>query len=328
MSGSTPFAPPGPGGAEDFPLTQPPFPQVDRQPLDHVLAVLALQPAGPDQFVGASLPDITGRVYGGQVMAQSLIAAGATLEGPDRPVHSFHNYFLRPGDFGKPLEFAVERLHDGRSFATRRAHAFQDGKPILSIILSFQLEQEGIDHYEPAPDVPGPDELPSSVDLYHTLDDGLARKMLRTGAFDMRHVESHLFSRTVQPAQNYQHLWVRARTPLPDRTSQLMHRALLAYACDQVMLEPVLRAHGLGWYTPGLNLASLDHSMWFHRPFDMRDWLLFVQSSPTAQGGRGLGTVRVYDQAGCLVASAAQEGMIRIPDAAHAPERSYREPRA
>lgn len=285
-----------------------------RPPLDHVLAVLNLEDNGADTFTGHSLPEISGRIYGGQVMAQSIVAAGSTLiddgDGP-RSVHSFHCYFLRPGDLNVPVELSVERLHDGRSFSTRRTHALQNGTPILSMILSFQEEQEGLDHYARMPNVPTPDELRSGNDLYAQLDKDLASKMLRTGAFDFRHVESNLLAGISPESQPRQAVWMRVNGPLPDRTGQLMHRALLAYACDQVMLEPVLRAHGLTWRTPSLKVASLDHSMWFHRPFDMRDWLLFVQSSPSAQGGRGLGEGLIFDTEGCLVASAAQEGMVR-----------------
>ncbi|MDN5558223.1 MAG: acyl-CoA thioesterase II [Ruaniaceae bacterium] len=283
-------------------------------PLDHVMAVLNLRQSSPETFEGYSLPDISGRIYGGQVMAQALIAAGATVpeSGVDaRAVHSFHCYFLRPGKLHEPVTFHVERLHDGRSFSTRRTHAIQHDKPILSMILSFQKEQEGFDHYARMPNVPAPSELKSANDVYSQLDDELASQMLRTGAFDFRHVQSHLLLGSSPESQPRQAVWMRVNSPLPDRTSQLTHRALLAYACDQVMLEPVLRAHGLSWVTPGLKVASLDHSMWFHRPFDMRDWLLFVQSSPTAQGGRGLGEGLIFDAAGCLVASAAQEGMVR-----------------
>lgn len=289
-------------------------PHEHRAPLDHVMAVLNLEETAPDRFTGHSLPEISGRIYGGQVMAQALIAAGATLvddgDGP-REVHSFHGYFLRPGDLSVPLELAVERLHDGRSFSTRRTHAIQNGKPILSMIFSFQEEQEGLDHQSRMPDVPMPGELRSGNDIYNKLDEEFAAKMLRTGAFDFRHVESNLLADISPASQLRQAVWLRVNGSLPDRTSQLMHRALLAYACDQVMLEPVLRAHGLSWMAPGLKIASLDHSMWFHRPFDMRDWLLFVQSSPSAQGGRGLGEGLIYDTSGRLVASAAQEGMVR-----------------
>lgn len=285
-----------------------------RPPLDHVLAVLNLEESAPDTFTGHSLPEISGRIYGGQVMAQSIIAAGSTMvdDGDGtRNVHSFHCYFLRPGDLSVPVELSVERLHDGRSFSTRRTHALQNGTPILSMILSFQEEQEGLDHYVRMPKVPTPSELRSGNDVYDRLDQELASKMLRTGAFDFRHVESNLLADTSPASQPRQAVWMRVNGSLPDSTSQLMHRALLAYACDQVMLEPVLRAHGLSWRTPTLKLASLDHSMWFHRPFDMRDWLLFVQSSPSSQGGRGLGEGLIFDTAGCLVASAAQEGMVR-----------------
>lgn len=284
------------------------------RPLEAVLGVLDLTATdAPDEFVGRSLTQLHGRVYGGQVLAQSLIAAERTLapEHATRTVHSLHGYFLRPGDLEQEITFAVERLRDGRSFTARRTHALQGGVPILSMIASFQEAQPGVEHAEPPPDVPAPAELASSVALFDSIDHPVADFFYRTAAFDIRHVGPSLFVGPDPERTTEQRLWMRARGEVP--ADQGLHRALLAYACDQVMLEPAMRAHGVFWRQPGVSIASLDHAMWWHRDVDLNGWLLYVQDSPAAQGGRGLGTARVYDEAGALVATVAQEGMLRIP---------------
>ncbi|QGH70128.1 acyl-CoA thioesterase II [Pseudactinotalea sp. HY158] len=280
-------------------------------PLEAVLAALDLERLGADEFRGATLPQLNGRVYGGQVLAQSLIAAEQTVPA-GRLAHSLHGYFLRPGDLDEPVTFTVERMRDGRSFSARRTHAVQFGKPILSMIASFQEDQPGLVHAEPMPVVPGPDELPSSVDLFSAIDHPAARFFYRNGAFDMRHVQPQLFTGPDPERSTTQQLWLRARSPV--RADQGRQRALLAYACDQVMLEPIMRAHGLSWLTRGASVASLDHAMWWHRDVDLSEWLLFSQSTPSAQGGRGLGAATVYSRDGRLVATMAQEGMIRVPE--------------
>lgn len=290
-----------------------PLPQVDSQPLHHVLQVLNLTRTGDTTFTGFSLPELNNRVYGGQVMAQALIAAAATVDREKhgaRLPHSMHGYFLRPGSTLEPLEFAVEVLHDGRSFSARRTHALQGGTPILSMMYSFQLDQPGVDHQVEGPAAPDPSTLPPLLDRLARVDHPAARS-LRLGAFDLRHVEGPVYFSPAEQRQHSQMIWMRTRQPLPDRTPQCFHRALLAYACDQIMLEPVLREHGLSWLS-GLSLASLDHAMWWHRPVDVSRWLLYVQDAPSAQGGRGLGTARIYTQEGGLVATAAQEGMVRV----------------
>lgn len=296
-------------------MSQPQAEGGDPRPLDAVLAVLDLERTGEDSFVGASLPQLHGRVYGGQVLAQAIVAAERTVDGDlgARLIHSLHGYFLRPGDLELPITFTVERLRDGGSFSARRTHALQDGKPILSMIASFQEVQEGVEHAEPMPQVPGPDELPSSVALFDSIDHPVAKFFYRNGAFDMRHVGESLFVSPAPEREPMQALWMRARGDVPG--GQPEQRAMLAFACDQVMLEPVLRAHGAFWRSRGTSIASLDHAMWWHRDVDMSSWLLYVQDSPAAQGGRGLGLARVYDQAGQLVATIAQEGMVRLPRA-------------
>ena len=280
-------------------------------PLGQVLEHLTLEQTGDDEFRGTSVPQLHGRVYGGQVLAQSLIAAAATAP-DDRLPHSVHGYFLRPGDLEEPITFAVERLRDGRSFSARRTHALQFDKPILSMISSFQVHQEGLEHQVPAPQVPGPDELRSAVDTMRTIPHPTAQHYYRNFAFDFRHVQGSLFITADKNPAPTQQLWMRARGQVPGH--QVRQRALLAYGCDQIMLEPVLRAHSMNWRQRGSSIASLDHAMWWHRDVDMNDWLLYVQDSPSAQGGRGLGTARVYSPAGDLVATITQEGMVRVRD--------------
>ncbi|AEE45526.1 acyl-CoA thioesterase [Cellulomonas fimi] len=282
-------------------------------PTATLLEALDLAATGVDEFEGRSLPQPNGRVFGGQVLAQALLAAGRTVEDGRLP-HSLHGYFLRAGVVPEPIAFAVERLRDGRSFTARRTHALQGGEPILSMIASFQVEQAGVDYADEMPtDVPGPDEVPSALDLLGTIDHPAAKFWAHESAFDVRHVGGSIYLGRAAEATGRQEVWFRSRGALP--TDQLLHRALLAYACDQVMLEPVLRRSGRSWVTPGMSIASLDHAMWWHRDVRVDDWLLYVQTSPSAQGGRGLGAARVFAQDGTLVASIAQEGMVRFPEA-------------
>lgn len=280
------------------------------QPLQAVLDVMHLEQTGENEFRGHSLPQLHGRVYGGQVLAQALLAAERTVE-PGRLVHSLHGYFLRPGDLEEPITFAVERMRDGRSFSARRTHAIQSGRPILSMIASFQEDQPGLEHSQAMPPVPGPDELQSSVELFSSLDHPAAQFFHRHGAFDLRHVQGQMFTQPAVTRTDSQELWMRARSAMP--SDQGLQRAILAYACDQVMLEPIMREHGFSWLTENASVASLDHAMWWHREVDLSEWLLYTQSTPSAQGGRGLGTARVFNQAGELIATIAQEGMIRVP---------------
>ncbi len=179
------------------------------------------------------------------------------------------------------------------------------------MIYSFQLEQDGVDHEVPAPAAPPPTSLASATESFRGSDHPAARVFARLGAFDLRHVQPDIFFTADPERRNTQMIWMRTWDPLPDRTSQVLHRALLAYACDQVMLEPILRNHGLSWFG-GVSVASLDHAMWWHRRFDVSRWLLHVQDSPSAEGGRGLGMARIYTQEGHLVATTAQQGMVRV----------------
>ena len=297
-----------------------PVPPAHDEPLASVTRVLALAEGdGVDRFQGGSLPQLSGRIYGGQVLGQGLMAAASTLvddgDGPRLP-HSVHGYFLRGGRPELPVDFGVERLHDGRSFSQRRTTASQDGVPILAMISSFQEEQEGAEVQLDAPEVPEPETLPSGIEIFRSVDHPVAKFLGRTAAFDVRHVEGNLYLRPPARRSGIQHLWMRARGRVPAEASQVVHRALLTYVCDQVMLEPVLRSQGLCWRSEGMSLATLDHAQWFHRDVDAGDWLLFVQDSPTSQGGRGSARARVYDRAGRLVSTIAQEGMVRTPGSA------------
>ncbi|PKQ18341.1 MAG: acyl-CoA thioesterase II [Actinobacteria bacterium HGW-Actinobacteria-8] len=275
------------------------------------LASLNLRRLGDRSFEGDSLPMPGGRVFGGQVLAQTILAAGHTVD-ESRIVHSMHGYFLRPGDASRPIRFEVEELRDGRSFSARRTHAFQGEKPILSMIASFQEAQPGPEHSVQMPEVPPPDALPSGMDVLAPFEGHpTADFWLNSAPFDVRHVEGSIFIEPDKAPQQYQTAWMRVRRTID--VSDLMHRALLAFGSDQVILEPALRRHGASWTTPGVAFASLDHALWWHRPARADEWLLFVQDAPTAQSGRGLCGSWVFSDDGRLVASVAQEGMLRMP---------------
>jgi acyl-CoA thioesterase II len=278
-----------------------------------LLRVLDLEPADdgqPDTFVGESQPQPWGRVFGGQVLAQSLTAAQRTVDAA-RPAHSLHGYFLRAGDSSEPITFAVERLRDGRSFSARRVHALQFGRPILSMIASFQAVADGLDHQLAMPEVPPPESLATIGERYAGRDTTEARYWTRQRPMDLRHVEQPIYLEPDPQRSTHQAVWMRAVGRLPDDPA--LHAAVLAYASDYSLLEPALRAHGVPWSGSGLKAASLDHAMWWHRPRRADDWLLYVQDSPSAHGGRGLGIGRIYTRDGVLVASVAQEGMLRVP---------------
>lgn len=264
-----------------------------------------------DIFVGISEPQPHGRVFGGQVLAQSILAAVRTVD-EDRQIHSMHGYFLRPGDANAPITFGVQKLRDGRSFSARRTHAYQNGVPILSMIASFQVPADGVDHHEPFPEgIPDPESLPSTADLLGEFEHPIAQQWAYERPFDIRHVQSPLYIRAEGEREPTNAVWMKSKGPLPDDLN--LHRAALAYASDYTLLEPILRRHGIAWISPGIKFASLDHAMWWHRPFRADEWLLYVQNSPSASGARGLGVGRIFSRSGELVATVAQEGMMRIP---------------
>ncbi|MCC9196302.1 acyl-CoA thioesterase II [Arthrobacter sp. zg-Y820] len=286
-------------------------------PTASLLSLLTLSPADgtqtdEDSFVGGSRPEPQKRVFGGQVLGQSLVAATHTVE-PDRLMHSMHAYFLRPGDTEVPITFGVERLRDGRSFSARRTHAYQNGVPILSMIASFQVPGEGLDHQVEMPEgIPEPESLPTTAELLKGIDHPVAKAWSHQRPMDIRHVEKPVYFEAGPDKVARNAVWMKSFGPLPD--DQNLHRAALAYASDYTLLESVLRRHGLAWSARGMSIASLDHAMWWHRPLRVDDWLLYVQESPSASGARGLASGRIFNRAGELVATVAQEGMVRVPD--------------
>ncbi|GMA18664.1 acyl-CoA thioesterase [Arsenicicoccus piscis] len=323
----TPTPPPAPDhGATELP----------EDPFAQLIAVLSLERLGEatmsvtsgvddttsdaesrrDVFLGQSQRVPHGRVFGGQVLAQSIMAAGATVAdepgAAPRPIHSLHAYFVRPGDDKKPIRFSVQRVRDGGSFSVRRVHAIQDDDTIFVMYASFQEVADGLDHHEAMPEVPGPEDLPTVADQIGHLEHPVAQYAAYRRAIDMRHVEGGIWLNARPDQAPNQHVWMRAKGELPD--DPLMHAAVLAYASDYALLEPVIRGHGLAWGDPRLRVASLDHVMWFHRPARADDWILYTQNSPSAQGGRGLGVGRMFSRDGTLLASVAQEGMVRLKD--------------
>ncbi len=293
-------------------MTATPSPE---NPVSTLLRVLDLSSENArtteDIFTGVSQVMPQGRIFGGQVLAQSVVAASRTLPA-ERTVHSMHGYFLRPGNSSEGLTFSVDRIHDGRSFSTRRTQAFQHGVPIFSMIASFQDDDAGLEHFLPAPeDIPAPEDLPDLVSSGEVTP--VSRSLLAFSAADIRHVPSPIYQRVEGEHVPQQLVWMRIRETLPDDPA--LHRSALAYLSDFTIQESVLRAHGVAWSTPGLRVASLDHAMWWHRFARVDDWLLYAQESPSARGGRGLSTGRIYTRDGTLVASVGQEITVRIPQA-------------
>ena len=288
----------------------------EKDPVASMLSVIDLSASDArtteDIFTGASQSMPLGRVYGGQVLAQSIVAASRTIP-EERIVHSMHGYFLRPGDSAKGITFSVDRIHDGRSFSTRRTQAFQEGVPIFSMIASFQDEDPGLEHQEPMPEgVPAPDDLPdieSHLGGLHPM----SKRLFTDRPVDLRHVPAPIYVTADAEKAPRQAVWMRVRRPIPDDPA--IHRAALAYLSDLTIQESILRAHGVSWATPGLKVASLDHAMWWHRFGRVDEWMLYVQESPSARGGRGLASGRIYAADGTLLASVAQEIMIRVPGA-------------
>ncbi|WP_300269071.1 acyl-CoA thioesterase II [Microbacterium sp.] len=264
-----------------------------------------------DIFTGQSHAMPSGRIYGGQVLGQSILAAERTMP-TERAAHSMHGYFLRPGDATQGITIAVDRIHDGRSFSTRRSQAYQNGVPIFSMIASFQDEAPGLDHAQPMPaGIPDPDDLTPDDERLGTVATD-ATLLLTQRPVDIRHVDTSLYLSAADERAPQQTVWMRMRAAVPD--DPRLHRAALAYLSDMTIQESILRAHGVSWGTSGLKVASLDHAMWWHRPARVDEWLLYVQESPNARGGRGLAAGRVYTRDGILVASVAQEIMIRVPE--------------
>jgi len=287
---------------------------ISEDPLQELLDTLKLSRVArtkEDIFIGSSNFMPTGRVFGGQQLGQALVAASNTVE-PDRFIHSMHGYFLRSGDMDLPITYSVDRIRDGRSFSTRRVQAYQNGEPLFSSIYSFQIAEKGLEHQDSLPEgIPEPESLPKLIDLVSGIDDPAAQYWAKARPFDMRHIEKSIYFYVEGEHVAHQAIWFRTIDALPD--DQILHNAALAYASDYSLLEPIYRRHGLVWSHPGLMAASLDHAMWFHRPARVDEWLLYVQDSPNARGARGLSLGKIFNRQGELVATVAQEGIVRIP---------------
>lgn len=273
--------------------------------------ILDLERIEENIYRGRSPKESFQRVFGGQVAGQAMVAAGRTVP-TDRAVHSLHGYFIRPGDPDVPIVYEVDRTRDGRSFITRRVVAVQHGRTIFSMSASFQLAEQGLEHATAMPAVPPPDGLPSIRDLTARFGERRPPHLKRGWPLDIRYVDGSPWEPRVgrEPRNR---VWVRAVGPLPD--DPLLHGCVLTYASDLTLLDSVIMPHGLVWHglVPGreFSAASLDHAVWFHRPFRADDWLLYDQESPSASGGRGLATGRFFAADGRLVASVVQEGLIR-----------------
>ncbi|WP_037676400.1 acyl-CoA thioesterase II [Streptomyces griseus] len=285
------------------------------QALQDLLDLLDLEQIEENIFRGQSRSAVVPRVFGGQVAAQALVAAGRTVP-PDRHAHSLHAYFLRMGDPGAPIVYNVERIRDGRSFTTRRAVAVQHGRPIFTLSASFQTYEEGLDHQAPMPPSPDPVTLPTSEERlrgYDHLDPAVVERFLEAReAIDVRYVDEPPYGEFGEPREPHSQVWFRTNGKLAD--DPLLHVVLATYVSDMTLLDSVLLAHGRGgWAVGDVVGASLDHAMWFHRPFRADEWLLYDQESPSAHGGRGLGQARIYTQDGKLAISVIQEGVVRVP---------------
>jgi acyl-CoA thioesterase II len=282
------------------------------QLLEDLIKVMTLERLEINLFRGQSRDIGSPQVFGGQVLGQALVAATQTVE--NREVHSLHAYFLRRGDFNSPIVYEVDRAWDGKHFSTRRVVAIQHGAQIFNMSASFQLPEQGVDHQITMPDVPMPESLQDMQTLYRAASskapDAMRRVLEQKRPFEFRPVEPPDFSRA-QKLPPIAHVWFKAVAPLPD--DEALHRCLLAYASDFGLLGTALRPHALSMMSNKLVIASIDHAMWFHRKVRVDDWLLYAMDSPSASGARGFTRGSLFSRDGRLVASASQEGLIRIP---------------
>lgn len=283
------------------------------QAMQELLDILDLEQLEHNLYRGRSHKVGWQRVFGGQVIGQALVAAQRTVD-DSRAVHSLHCYFMRPGDPQVPIIYQVDRLRDGGSFTTRRVTAIQHGHAIFSLESSFQVVEDGLEHQMPMPlDVPGPEDLPTQVQLLeqtgHPVPDAVRKFWSRERPLDIRPVNTEHYTSTdkLPPRQN---VWLRTVGPVPDNSR--LQAAILAYLSDMTLLETTTFAHGKVGFDPQIQMASLDHAMWFHRPHKLDDWLLYTQDSPTTIGARGLARGFLYARDGTLIASTAQEGLVRL----------------
>jgi len=287
-----------------------------------LVALLDIEPVGTDQFVGRSPRNGWARVFGGQVIAQALVAASRTVE--TREPHSLHGYFMLAGDPAEPILFEVERIRDGRSFTTRRVTARQRDKAIFELSASFHVAEEGVEHQMPAPPAPAPESLPDPAAAAALLGEKMQKRLQslldRIQPIEFRPLDPARYAPLApgQVREPRQSLWIRIGGALPDDPA--IHRAALAYLSDMTLLDTALVTHGHTVSDGHFQVASLDHALWFHRPCRADDWLLYVQDSPNASGARGLTRGLVYTRTGALVASVAQEGLMRLARREASPE--------
>jgi acyl-CoA thioesterase-2 len=280
--------------------------------VDDLLNLLDLEPLEINIYRGQNRDIGSGRVFGGQVFAQALVAARRTVEGA-REAHSAHGYFILPGDLEAPIVYFVDRLRDGSSFTTRRVTAIQHGQAIFNLSASFHIAEDGVEHQEPMPTVPQAERLTTELDLIREMagriPEPLRPVLMQERPIDFRPVDP-LDPFDPKPRPPVRHVWFRSIGPLPD--DPLLHQAVLAYASDHGLLGTALQPHGLSFRTPRMQLASLDHSLWMHRPFRVDEWLLYSMESPVSAGARGFARGSIYTRDGTLVASVAQEGLMRL----------------
>jgi acyl-CoA thioesterase-2 len=278
-------------------------------PLEALVDLLDLERIEVDIFRGKQPQASVQRVFGGQVAGQALVAAGRTVP-TDRPVHSLHAYFLRPGDPSVPIVYEVDRIRDGRSFTTRRVVAVQHGKAIFNLAASFQKAEAGIEHQQPMPEVPSPESLPRIEERMAPYRDQLSGWFEEPGPIDVRYVDDPpLVAKHTGHRQPSSRVWMRADGTLPD--DPLLHVCAVTFASDMTLLDSTLLNHGLAWGDDDVMGASLDHAMWFHRPFRADEWFLYDQESPWAGGARGLARGAIYTADGHRAVSVVQEGLVR-----------------
>lgn len=285
---------------------------LENQQLQQLFNHLELEKLDENLYRSAHKNEGWVRVYGGQVLAQALLSASHTVP-DDRHVHSLHAYFLRPGDLNHPIIFQVDRIRDGRSFTTRRVVATQHGKAILNMAASFQIPEDGLSHQAQMPAVPPPEDCANRKEMAERfrgkISEDLLERFSRQFAVDLRHVDiNSLFDNT--PKEPVTSVWFRVNSELPADYDR--HAHLLAYASDMTLLQTSLRPHGQSLFDPKLQIASLDHAMWFHRPFRTDDWLLYAQDSPSSSQARGFNRGNIFTRDGVLVASVCQEGLMRV----------------
>ncbi|HWK01827.1 MAG TPA: acyl-CoA thioesterase II [Xanthobacteraceae bacterium] len=275
-----------------------------------LLEILDLEPLEVNLFRGRSPQVGWQRVFGGQVIGQALVAATRTVEA--RPVHSLHGYFMLPGDPKVPIVYEVDRLRDGRSFTTRGVRAIQHGRAIFSMLVSFHQDEPGYDHSSTMPKVPAPEELPSDEEIRKNILPNMPEAVRiyyeRERPIELRPVEFRRYISKDHRDPNF-HVWIRSTAPLP--ADPAIHQCVLAYASDMTLLDTALIPHGRTVFDKSIQAASLDHALWFHRPFRADEWLLYAQDTPNAFGARGLSRGLIFARDGTHVATVAQEGLIR-----------------